>query len=54
VIRLSGPAAHVVASRVVTPWKAEPRATYLATLRDPASGKVIDHPVVTVYAAPRS
>jgi tRNA modification GTPase len=54
VIRLSGPAAHVVASRVVTPWKAEPRATYLATLSDSASGKVIDHPVVTVYAAPRS
>jgi len=54
VIRLSGPDAHAVASRVVSPWRAEPRATYLATLRDPANGKVIDHPVVTVYAAPRS
>ena len=54
VIRLSGPAAHAVASRVVTPWRAEPRRAYLATLRDPTTGKVIDHPVVTVYAAPRS
>jgi tRNA modification GTPase len=54
VIRLSGPEAHAIASRVVSPWRAEPRAAQLATLRDPASGKVIDHPVVTVYAAPRS
>jgi tRNA modification GTPase len=54
VIRLSGPDAHIVASRVVTPWRAEPRTPYLATLRDPESGKVIDHPVVTLYAAPRS
>lgn len=54
VIRLSGPDAHSVAARVVNPWRSEPRTTYLATLRDPASGKVIDHPVVTVYAAPRS
>ena len=54
VIRLSGPDAHAVAARVVTPWRAEPRTAYLATLRDPATGKVIDRPVVTVYAAPRS
>ncbi|HEU4586744.1 MAG TPA: tRNA modification GTPase [Gemmatimonadaceae bacterium] len=54
VIRLSGPQAHAIASRMVSPWRPEPRTTWLATLRDPASGKVIDHPVVTVYAAPRS
>jgi tRNA modification GTPase len=54
VIRLSGPDAHLVASRVVTPWKPEPRTTWLATIRDPSSEKIIDHPVVTVYAAPRS
>ncbi len=54
VIRLSGPDAHAIASRVVSPWRPEPRAARLATLRDPASGKVIDHPVVTVYTAPRS
>jgi tRNA modification GTPase len=54
VIRLSGPDAHAIASRVVSPWRPQPRAARLVTLRDPASGKVIDHPVVTVYAAPRS
>jgi tRNA modification GTPase len=54
VIRVSGPDAHAVASRVVSPWKSEPRTSWLATLRDPASGKVIDHPVVTIYGAPRS
>ncbi len=54
VIRVSGPDAHLVASRVVSPWKPEPRTSWLATLRDPSSEKIIDHPVVTVYAAPRS
>ncbi|HEY9427776.1 MAG TPA: tRNA uridine-5-carboxymethylaminomethyl(34) synthesis GTPase MnmE [Gemmatimonadaceae bacterium] len=54
VLRLSGPDAYSIASRVITPWRAEPRAVHLVTLRDPASGKVIDRPVVTVYAAPRS
>jgi tRNA modification GTPase len=54
VIRLSGPDAYAIASHVVSPWRTEPRIARLATLRDPASGKVIDHPVVTVYAAPRS
>ena len=54
VIRLSGPDAHAVAARVVRPWRAEPRSAYLAALYDPESGAVIDRPVVTVYAAPRS
>ena len=54
VIRMSGPDAHAIASRVLSPWRAEPRSAYLTTLRDPASGKVIDRPVVTVYAVPRS
>jgi len=54
VIRLSGPDALAVASRVVSPWRTEPRTAYLATLRDPASGRTIDHPVVTVYRGPRS
>lgn len=54
VIRLSGPDAQAIAARVVSPWRSEPRTAYLTTLRDPSSGKVIDHPVVTVYAAPRS
>ena len=54
VIRMSGPDAHAIASRVLSPWRAEPRSAYLTTLRDPANGKVIDRPVVTVYVAPRS
>jgi tRNA modification GTPase len=54
VIRLSGPDAHAIAARVVSPWRVEPRAAQLVTLRDPASGKVVDHPVITIYAAPRS
>jgi tRNA modification GTPase len=54
VIRVSGPDAYTVAARVLTPWKPEPRTTWLATVRDPSSGKVVDHPVVTAYAAPRS
>lgn len=54
VIRLSGGDAHAVASRVVHPWRDEPRSAYLATLSDPETGAVIDRPVVTVYAAPRS
>ncbi len=54
VIRVSGPDAHAVVSRVVSPWRTEARAAYLTTLRDPATGKVIDHPVVTAYVAPRS
>ncbi len=54
VIRLSGPAAFAVAARVLAPWPLEPRAARLVTLRDPGSGKVIDRPVATAYAAPRS
>jgi tRNA modification GTPase len=54
VIRLSGHDAYAVASRVIRPWHATPRSAYLATLHDPGTGAVIDRPVVTVYAAPRS
>ena len=54
VVRLSGPLAHDIASRLLEPWRATPRAAYRATLRDPSTGRVIDRPVVTVYGAPRS
>ena len=53
-IRLSGPAAHEIAARVVRPWKATPGAAYLAALHDPASGALVDRPMVLVYTAPRS
>lgn len=54
VLRLSGEAAHEVASRVLDPWRAVPRQVYRSALRDPVTGALIDRPVVTVYAAPRS
>ncbi|HEX6535722.1 MAG TPA: tRNA uridine-5-carboxymethylaminomethyl(34) synthesis GTPase MnmE [Gemmatimonadaceae bacterium] len=53
-LRLSGPDAHGVAERVLRPWRPTPGRAFLTTLRDPESGAVIDHPVVTPYASPRS
>ncbi|MGH7719922.1 MAG: tRNA uridine-5-carboxymethylaminomethyl(34) synthesis GTPase MnmE [Gemmatimonadaceae bacterium] len=53
-IRVSGPAAHQVASRVLRPWRDAPGAAYLTALHDPVTGVLIDRPVVTVYAGPRS
>jgi tRNA modification GTPase len=54
VIRLSGPDAHRIGSRVIVPWQNVPRRAYLATLCEPESGKEIDRGIVTVFAAPRS
>ncbi|HEV2181894.1 MAG TPA: tRNA uridine-5-carboxymethylaminomethyl(34) synthesis GTPase MnmE [Gemmatimonadaceae bacterium] len=54
VIRLSGPRAHEIASRLLDPWRSTPRASYRARLTDPLTGRVIERPVVTVYRAPRS
>ncbi|HEU4642805.1 MAG TPA: tRNA uridine-5-carboxymethylaminomethyl(34) synthesis GTPase MnmE [Gemmatimonadaceae bacterium] len=53
-LRVSGPAAHDIAGRVIAPWRPVPRAAFLATLRDPETGDVIDHPLVTAYEGPRS
>jgi tRNA modification GTPase len=54
VLRLSGPEARAIARRVLHPWREAPRTAWLATLRDPHTHAVIDRPVVTLYAAPRS
>lgn len=54
VVRLSGSRAHAIARQVVEPFHDSPGRAYRATLRDPASGEVIDRPVVTVYRGPRS
>jgi tRNA modification GTPase len=54
VLRLSGPRARAVAQRLIHPWRETPRTAYLATLRDPETGALIDRPVVTLFAAPRS
>jgi tRNA modification GTPase len=53
-LRVSGPASHAIASTLLAPWRTTPRHAYLSTLSDPATGAVIDRPVVTVYTAPRS
>jgi tRNA modification GTPase len=54
VVRLSGPNAHRIAARVLDPWHPEPRRAWRATLRHPDAAEIVERPVVTVYAAPRS
>ncbi|MEJ7813261.1 MAG: hypothetical protein WKG32_22815, partial [Gemmatimonadaceae bacterium] len=54
VVRMSGPRAHAIAERVLSPWRPAPRSAYLAALAHPETGVPVDHGVVTVYAAPRS
>jgi tRNA modification GTPase len=53
VVRLSGPQALAIAGAVVRPWPIEPRTVRRCAALDPG-GAVVDRPVVTVYAAPRS
>jgi tRNA modification GTPase len=53
VVRLSGPQALAIAGAVVRPWPIEPRTARRCAALDP-SGVVVDRPVVTVYAGPRS
>lgn len=54
VVRMSGPKAHEIASRVLDPWRSTPRVAYRARLADPVTGRLIERPVVTVYRGPRS
>lgn len=54
VVRLSGPAAFSIAGRVVAPWPLRPREAVLCRASDPADGSLIDHPIVSVFPAPRS
>lgn len=54
VVRMSGPAAHAIAARVLDPWKPEPRRAYRAALRHPDDGRLLERPVVVVYKAPSS
>ncbi|HWE40983.1 MAG TPA: GTPase, partial [Gemmatimonadaceae bacterium] len=53
-VRMSGPAAEHVASRVVFPWPTAPRVATLATIRDPESGAVADRALVTRFERGRS
>ncbi len=54
VVRVSGPKAHEIASRLLDPWRSTPGASYRARLTDPTTGRIIERPVVTAYRAPRS
>src|SRR6185312_11325140 len=54
VIRVSGPDAHAIGSRLLRPWHATPRRAYLASLRGPDEGKEIDQGIVTIFSAPAS
>ena len=53
-VRLSGAAAHEVAGRIASPWPPPERVARLCSLRDPASGALIDRGIVTAFAAGRS
>ena len=53
-VRLSGAGAHDVASRIASPWPPPERAARLCSLRDSASGELIDRGIVTTYAGGRS
>lgn len=54
VIRVSGPEAHQIGARLLSPWRSSPRIAYLAALRDPITSREIDRGIVTVYASPAS
>jgi tRNA modification GTPase len=54
VLRLGGPRAFAVASRVIAPWPLPAWAARLCELRHPDDGTLIDRAVVTAYEAPRS
>ena len=54
VIRLTGARSHEVAGLVAKPWPLPERVASLCSLRDPASGALIDRGIVTAYPAGRS
>jgi len=54
VVRVSGPAAHAIVSRLVRSGLPAPGSVRRVTMHDPDSGAVIDRPVVTAYGHPRS
>lgn len=56
VIRISGPAAHEVASRLCPglPSQITPRVAYLTAMVDPETGEVIDRGLATLFEGPAS
>lgn len=53
-VRISGAQSMAIAAACVAPWPLEPRVATVCAIRDPATGALADHGVVTFYAAPRS
>src|SRR5687768_18571434 len=49
VVRLTGPQSHDVAGRVTSPWPLPARVARLCTLRDPASGILMDGGFATAF-----
>jgi len=54
VIRVSGPRALDILSRLTQQQNFDPRTSYLAKLADPISSELIDQAIVTYYRAPHS
>lgn len=54
VVRVTGPAAFAVASKVLRPWPLVDRAATVVTVHSADTGEVIDQALATVFAAPRS
>lgn len=54
VVRVSGPAAHAIVSRLVRSGLPAPGRVRRVVMHDPDNGAVIDRPVVTAYGHPRS
>ncbi|HEX6059696.1 MAG TPA: tRNA uridine-5-carboxymethylaminomethyl(34) synthesis GTPase MnmE [Gemmatimonadaceae bacterium] len=53
-LRVSGPDAHAIARRVVSPWPVLERVATLARCRHPHTDETLDQAMITVFAAPRS
>jgi len=54
IVRMSGAGAEQLAARTISPWPVAPRVATLATIRDPASGTVVDRALVTRFENGRS
>ncbi|NUQ21276.1 MAG: GTP-binding protein, partial [Gemmatimonadaceae bacterium] len=54
IVRMSGAESDRIAARLIDPWPPVARTATLATLRDPASGEVLDQALVTRFERGRS
>lgn len=54
VVRMSGPDALSIASRIVDPWPVETRRSSLCRISDTSQSRVLDQALVTTFVAPDS